>query len=278
LQNSDYKNIIEAILFGSDSELSLKQIKDILESFKINLKTEAIEKQIDELNEGYIVNGSSFEIIKIAGGYQFATRKEYAPYVGKLYAESQKKKLSQSALETLSVIAYKQPVTRNEIEFVRGVNVDYIVNSLLERELISIVGRANTPGRPILYGTTKNFLRVIGLNSLEDLPKLREINDILKTERIEGITEADIDLFNSMNESEAGAELIIPESPENTKETSTQDESGESLRDIEEEKIEDSTEDEISQSDKEDNQITENYINTEEKKEEDNDRQPGQDK
>jgi len=125
LQNSDYKNIIEAILFGSDSELSLKQIKEILETFKINLKTEAIEKQIDELNEGYI-NRSSFEIIKIAGGYQFATRKEYAPYVGKLYAEAQKKKLSQSALETLSVIAYKQPVTRNEIEFVRGVNVDIL--------------------------------------------------------------------------------------------------------------------------------------------------------
>ncbi len=278
MQNSDYKNIIEAILFGSDSELSLKQIKEILETFKINLKSEAIEKQIEELNEGYIINHSSFEIIKIAGGYQFATRKEFAPYVGKLYAETQRKKLSQSALETLSVIAYKQPVTRNEIEFVRGVNVDYIVNSLLERELISIVGRANTPGRPILYGTTKNFLRVIGLNSLEDLPKLREINDILKTERIEGITEADIDLFNSMNESEAASELLMPESFENVQETSPQDESGESIQNTEEEKPEETPENEISQLDKEENQITESYIDTEEKKEEDNDRQPDKDK
>src|SRR5690606_34187263 len=87
----------------------------------------------------------------------------------------------------------------SEIEFVRGVNVDYIVNSLLERELINIVGRANTPGRPILYGTTKNFLKTIGLASLDDLPKLREINEILKNEQIEGITEADIDLFNSLS-------------------------------------------------------------------------------
>ncbi len=199
MENPEFKHIIEAILFGSDSELSVKQIKEILDTFRINLKPDAIEKQIAELNEEYIANGNAFEIIRIAGGYQFSTRKEFASFVGKLYTESQRKKLSQSALETLAVIAYKQPVTRNEIEFVRGVNVDYIVNSLLERELITIIGRANSPGRPILYGTTKNFLRVLGLNSIEDLPKLREINEILKTEKIEGITEADIDLFNSIN-------------------------------------------------------------------------------
>ena len=105
-------------------------------------------------------------------------------------------------METLSIIAYKQPVTRPEIEFIRGVNVDYIVNSLLERELITILGRADSPGRPILYGTTKNFLRVLGLNSLDELPKLREINEILKTEKVEGITEADIDLFYSSGTTE----------------------------------------------------------------------------
>ncbi|HEY5534431.1 MAG TPA: SMC-Scp complex subunit ScpB [Ignavibacteria bacterium] len=212
MENPDYRHIIEAILFGSDSELSVKQIKEILDTFRINLKPDAIEKQIAELNEEYISNGNAFEIIRIAGGYQYSTRKDFSSFVGKLYTESQRKKLSQSALETLAVIAYKQPVTRNEIEFVRGVNVDYIVNSLLERELINIIGRANSPGRPILYGTTKNFLRVLGLNSLEDLPKLREINEILKTEKIEGITEADIDLFNSLNTPEVEMQKNIPDS------------------------------------------------------------------
>lgn len=200
------KNIVEALLFASDEELSLKDIKDILDSFKINVKITEIENSITELNNDYNNSSSAFEIIKLAGGFQFATRKKYAHFVGKLSAEIQRKKLSQSAVETLAIIAYKQPITRSEIEFIRGVNVDYIVNSLLERDLITIKGRANGPGRPILYGTTTSFLRVLGLNSLDDLPKLREINDILKNEKIEGITEADIDLFNSMS-SQAQAEV-----------------------------------------------------------------------
>lgn len=115
-------------------------------------------------------------------------------------------------------------------------NVDYIVNSLLERDLISISGRAETPGRPILYGTTESFLKVLGLNSLEDLPKLKEINEILQNEKIEGITEADIDLFNSVNQNfipnkpeeqgqaeinfDENGEVIIPESSEHTSEQS----------------------------------------------------------
>lgn len=200
------KNIVEALLFASDEELSLKDIKDILDSFKINVKITEIENSITELNNDYNNSSSAFEIIKLAGGFQFATRKKFAHFVGKLSAEIQRKKLSQSAVETLAIIAYKQPITRSEIEFIRGVNVDYIVNSLLERDLITIKGRANGPGRPILYGTTTSFLRVLGLNSLDDLPKLREINDILKNEKIEGITEADIDLFNSMS-SQAQAEV-----------------------------------------------------------------------
>jgi len=206
LISAGIKNIVEALLFASDEELSLKDIKDILDSFKINVKITEIENSITELNNDYNNSSSAFEIIKLAGGFQFATRKKYAHFVGKLSAEIQRKKLSQSAVETLAIIAYKQPITRSEIEFIRGVNVDYIVNSLLERDLITIKGRANGPGRPILYGTTTSFLRVLGLNSLDDLPKLREINDILKNEKIEGITEADIDLFNSMS-SQAQAEV-----------------------------------------------------------------------
>jgi segregation and condensation protein B len=206
LSNAGIKNIVEALIFASDEEITTKEIKDLLDSFKISVSLKEIDASIEELNVDYELNSNAFEILKVAGGYVFATRKKFSHFLGKLSAETQKKKLSQSAIETLAIIAYKQPITRTEIEFVRGVNVDYIVNSLLERDLITIKGRADGPGRPILYGTTASFLKVLGLNALEDLPKLKEINDILKNEKIEGISEADIDLFNSMS-IQAQAEL-----------------------------------------------------------------------
>lgn len=196
------ENIIESILFASEEELSLKQIKDLLDICKVPSSFKEIEECISNLNTEYSKNENAFEIIQLAGGYQFATKREYAQYVGKMRSESQKRKLSPPALETLAIIAYKQPIARSEIEFIRGVNVDYIVNSLLEKDLIMIKGRASTPGRPILYGTTTNFMKVLGINSLDDLPKLREINEILKNEKIEGITDADIELFNSINTEE----------------------------------------------------------------------------
>jgi segregation and condensation protein B len=206
LSSAGIKNIIEALIFASDEEISVKEIKEIMDGFKIDVTAKEIEGAIEELNSDYDNNSNAFEIIKISGGYIYATKKKYAHFLGKLAAETQKKKLSQSAIETLAIIAYKQPITRSEIEFIRGVNVDYIVNSLLERDLISIKGRADGPGRPILYGTTSSFLKVLGLNSLDDLPKLREINEILRNEKIEGITDADIDLFNTMS-IQAQAEL-----------------------------------------------------------------------
>jgi len=199
LSNAGIKNIVEALIFASEEEITTKEIKDLLDTFKISVSLKEVDASIGELNADYEQNSNAFEILKVAGGYVFATRKKFSHFLGKLTAETQRKKLSQSAIETLAIIAYKQPITRTEIEFVRGVNVDYIVNSLLERDLITIKGRADGPGRPILYGTTASFLKVLGLNALEDLPKLKEINDILKNEKIEGISEADIDLFNSMS-------------------------------------------------------------------------------
>jgi segregation and condensation protein B len=198
--NNDIKNIIESLIFASEEQITPKQIREILQTFSIKTDVNKIDQMVNTLNEEYNTSASAFEIIRVAGGYQFATRKEFGIYVGKLFDEKQRKKLSQSSIETLAIIAYKQPITRNEIEFIRGVNVDYIVNSLLERDLVCITGRAETPGRPILYGTTDTFLKVLGLNSVTDLPKLKEINEILQNEKIEGITEADIDLFNSVNQ------------------------------------------------------------------------------
>lgn len=200
--STELKNIVESIIFASEEEISSKQIKDIIDKSGLRISLAEVEESVTGLNEEYSNANKSFEILKIAGGYSFATKKEYGRFIGKLFEDKQRKKLSPSALETLAIIAYKQPITRSEMEFIRGVNVDYIVNSLLEKEMITIHGRADAPGRPILYGTTKNFLKVLGLNSLEDLPKLKEINEILKNQEIEGITEADIELFNSVNNPE----------------------------------------------------------------------------
>ena len=197
--STEIKNIIESVIFASEDEITSKQIKDVIDKSGLRVSLSEIEESVNSINEELKSNNKPFEILRIAGGFSFATKKEYGRFIGKLFEDKQRKKLSQSALETLSIIAYKQPITRSDIEFIRGVNVDYIVNSLLEKDLITIIGRAETPGRPILYGTTKAFLKILGLNALEDLPKLKEINEILKNQEIEGITEADIELFNSIN-------------------------------------------------------------------------------
>jgi segregation and condensation protein B len=131
------------------------------------------------LNQAYEQTGRAMRIVKVAGGYQFATLPKFAVWLGKMLKEKMRRKLSVSALESLAVIAYKQPVTKPEIEAIRGVNADYVLHSLLERNLVTIVGRAATPGRPLLYGTTRDFLKHFGINDLAELPKPREINELM---------------------------------------------------------------------------------------------------
>lgn len=271
--STELKNITESLIFASEEEITSKQIKDIIERSGLRISIAEVDESVNVLNDEYKINNKPFEILKIAGGFSFATKKEYGRFIGKLFEEKQKKKLSPSALETLAIIAYKQPITRSEMEFIRGVNVDYIVNSLLEKEMITIHGRAETPGRPILYGTTKNFLKVLGLNSIEDLPKLKEINEILKNEEIEGITEADIELFNSVNnpeiykEHETGHQLELISS-DNSNEGNNQTESKEN--NFQEEIIANDTKEEISTvkddevfSEQNENKINENESETE---------------
>lgn len=198
------KKITEVLLFSSDRPLSLKQIKDIINQENsqngIFADIKSVENAVNELIEKYNSDDYSFNIIQIAGAYRFATKRDYAPWLAKLNKEKLKRKLSQSALETLSIIAYKQPVTKAEIEAIRGVNVDYIIGSLLEKELITIKGRAELPGRPMLYGTTDNLLEYLGLNSIDDLPSLKAIEEIIKAGPPEGITQSDIDFFEEINQ------------------------------------------------------------------------------
>ncbi len=178
-----YKSIIEALIFASDDPIPsveiIKAIKEI-DGDDISINQYDIENSIDELNEKYKSEESSFRILQIANGFVFGTKPEYAKYVGYLSSEKSKRRLSQAALETLAIIAYKQPITKPEIETIRGVNSDYIINSLLEKTLITIKGRADSIGRPLLYATTPEFLKYFGLNKISDLPKPREIEEIIK--------------------------------------------------------------------------------------------------
>lgn len=184
------QKVIEALIFASDESLSLKEIVSILKmseepNLKIRMNEDDILSIIRELNAEYVASNRSFRIIQSAGGFLFATLPDFATWLGLMVKEKAKRKLSQSALETLAVIAYKQPVTKPEIEAIRGVNVDYMISTLLERDLITIVGRSASPGRPLLYGTTLTFLKHFGINDLIDLPKPREIDEILNDSTFE---------------------------------------------------------------------------------------------
>lgn len=189
------KNIIEALIFANDEPMTVRFIRSIMDDVNKDLppaehytvNADIIRKAVGDLNRGYGRMGSGFRIIEVAGGFVHATQEQFSMWVGKLAKEKARRRLSPTAVETLAIIAYKQPIAKGEVEFIRGVNVDYIINALLEKDLIHITGRATTPGRPLLYGTTQKFLEHFGLNELSDLPKPREIEELI------GETESEVD-------------------------------------------------------------------------------------
>lgn len=165
------KGIVETLLFITDKPLSLKKIVELIEDKEV---TEDLVKEIiDELISDY-TQYSSLTIRQIAEGYQIATKPEFAEYVRRLYRDRTLLRLSPAAVETLAIIAYRQPITKAEIEETRGVDCTAVLETLLERRLIKIVGRKEVIGRPLLYGTTQEFLKYFGLNSLSDLPPLEQ--------------------------------------------------------------------------------------------------------
>lgn len=166
---------LEALLFATDQPLGL----DRLASFFPGVDRKAVRESIEELREEYERDEHAFTVVEFGGGYSISTRPEHASLVKKLFKGRRKQRLSRPALEVLAIIAYKQPVTRLEIEEIRGVAVSGVVGTLLERELVQIVGRAETLGHPLLYGTTKAFLDHIGLRTVKELPQLSELEDIL---------------------------------------------------------------------------------------------------
>jgi len=164
------ESVVEAVLFASDEPLTVTRLADI-----VGTNVKQLRKHIDDLNEKYKTNNNAFRIEQIAGGYQLLTLNGYNHWLKKLVRARDEGTLSQAALETLAIIAYKQPIIRADIEAIRGVAAGDMIRNLMYKGLVKIVGRAEVVGRPMLYGTTKKFLEIFMLNSLNDLPKAEEL-------------------------------------------------------------------------------------------------------
>lgn len=173
---NNHQPIIEALLFASEKPLSLERIQAVIK----DITSEQIEQAINSLNEKYRAGGHSLAIKRIARGYHIYTLPDFAPWVKVLFSHNRRERLSPQALEVLSIVAYKQPIVKAEIDRLRGVNSEGPVFTLLDRKLITIVGRKPAPGRPLLYGTTQEFLTHFGLNDLDDLPRMEELEMLLK--------------------------------------------------------------------------------------------------
>jgi segregation and condensation protein B len=169
---------IESLIFTADAPITLDEIGSVLEeSFGIAFNAEELENVIQELRTRYQQEEYAFEIVEIAEGYQFLTKGAYFQTVGTLLKQKTRKRLSRAALETLAIIAYKQPVSKSDLEKIRGVNCDYAIQKLLEKELVTIAGRSEGPGRPLLYGAGEKFMNYFGLKSMKDLPQPKEFRE-----------------------------------------------------------------------------------------------------
>lgn len=166
---------IESLIFVADQPISVGEIQECLESvFEVKLKQEDLIIDINLLINKYADENYSMEIIEIAGGYQFLTKGAFHNTIGTFLKNRTNRRLSRSALETLSIVAYKQPVSKSDMERIRGVSCDYAIQKLLAKELVAIVGRSEGPGRPLLYGTSEKFMDYFGIKAMGDLPKPKE--------------------------------------------------------------------------------------------------------
>jgi segregation and condensation protein B len=173
------KQHIEALIFASPSAIPFAEIQSVLqENFQTEVSAETIHAALEQIRSTFLQGDFAFELVEIAGGYQFLTKGAYHSTVSIHLKQTTKKRLSQAAMETLAITAYKQPVSRSELEEIRGVNCDYALQKLLEKELVMIVGRSDGPGRPLLYGTTEKFMDYMGIKSLTDLPKTKDFKEV----------------------------------------------------------------------------------------------------
>ena len=170
---------IEALIFSTEHPITIAEMKSVLNvAFETEFADDDILRGVEELKIRYADPQFSFEIIEIASGFQFLTKPIYHNSVGTYLRQTIRKRLSQAALETLSIVAYKQPVSKTELEQIRGVSCDYAIQKLLEKELVEIQGRSDAPGRPLVYGTSEKFMDYFGIKSLKDLPKPKDFKDV----------------------------------------------------------------------------------------------------
>ncbi|HTY07722.1 MAG TPA: SMC-Scp complex subunit ScpB [Candidatus Edwardsbacteria bacterium] len=181
MDRAEAKHVIEALLFATDVPLSLPKIRSLIG----NVDSKILRQLVAELQLEYERDEHSFALVEVAGGYQIYTKPEYAKWVQELFRGKRTAKLTAAALESLAIVAYKQPLIKSDIEVIRGVNVEGVMATLLERNLVQVVGRDPRPGRPLLYGTTPEFLRYFGLSSLSDLPRIEELEEYLKSKEAE---------------------------------------------------------------------------------------------
>ena len=172
--------IIESLIFTADSPVTLDRLSELLHEYE----REEIKKAVAELADSYEERRGSFHLVEVAGGWQFRTNPMYQQYVTR-HIKTRSIKFSPSALETLAIVAYRQPVTRTEVEYLRGVDCGGVLKTLLEKKLVRILGKKDIPGRPLIYGTSKEFLEIFGLRDLKGLPTLKEIQALDETHHYE---------------------------------------------------------------------------------------------
>ncbi|HBG61510.1 MAG: SMC-Scp complex subunit ScpB [Omnitrophica WOR_2 bacterium GWF2_38_59] len=204
------KGVLEALLFVNERPITLEQIKKVLDT----VSGAEIKNAISMLASEYAEKKSGITIKEIAGGYQMFSNSTYASYIKSFYKTKHKEKLSKPALESLAIIAYKQPVSRSDIELIRGVNSDGVVAHLFNKELIKIVGRKDVPGRPYLYGTTKQFLEYFGLKSMDTLPKLEEFPSLMAEKDDNSTKVVEEDVIATVPREESSADPANVESME----------------------------------------------------------------
>lgn len=242
---SKLANIIEAIIFVAEQPVSFEFIQEVLQDgpqaqIEIDFEKEEmtstvtqvesepispdlIRKTLEELQQKYQADEYAFEIRLVGGGYQFYSKKEYFPYVRRATFIHHKKRLSRVAMETLAIVAYRQPITKAELEFIRGVNCDYAVQKLLDKKLVSIVGRSDAPGKPLLYATSPFFMQYFGLSDVSELPKLQEFEELaeehLEAFRMNQIESKETEESNEEIKNEEKASILGAETGEEEAET-----------------------------------------------------------
>ena len=175
---TDPELYIEALIFASEQGIRTEEIIYCLQAAaERDFTADEVKACLNRIQERYKDERLAIELVNINNGYQFLTKKSYHPVISLLQLQRSKKKLSQAALETLAIVAYKQPVTKTEVEQIRGVNCDYSIQKLLEKELIAITGKSEGVGKPILYGTSPLFMDYFGINNINELPHIKELTD-----------------------------------------------------------------------------------------------------